>query len=154
MNICMYLHKMFLQDIDRSGKLGLDEFVSLWKSIRYIFAVISFFKIIYSLCYALFFSGLGRFVFKQNYKDMELRLENCYMLFLQSVFKIYDHDNSGHLSSFELRQALTSAGYHVNNKVLESLVLRYGDPQGQVMFDDFIMCAVKLKCMIGKLSTI
>ncbi|XP_021945199.1 calpain-A isoform X2 [Folsomia candida] len=91
-----------MMDIDRSGKLGLDEFVSLWKSIR-------------------------------TWK---------------SVFKIYDHDNSGHLSSFELRQALTSAGYHVNNKVLESLVLRYGDPQGQVMFDDFIMCAVKLKCMI------
>jgi len=91
-----------MMDIDRSGKLGLDEFVSLWKSIR-------------------------------TWK---------------SVFQIYDKDNSGHLSSFELRQALTSAGYQVNNKVLEALALRYGDGNGQIMFDDFIMCAVKLKCMI------
>ena len=63
---------------------------------------------------------------------------------------MFDEDNSGHLSSFELRQALTSAGYHVNNHVLQSLVLRYGDSSGQITFDDFIMCAVKLKAMIGK----
>jgi len=63
---------------------------------------------------------------------------------------MYDHDKSGQLSSFELRQALTSAGYHVNNKVIESLVLRYGDKDGSLYFDDFIMCAVKLKCMMGK----
>jgi Ca2+-binding EF-hand superfamily protein len=68
---------------------------------------------------------------------------------LQSVFQIYDKDNSGHLSAFELRQALQSAGYNVNNKVLEALALRYGDHEGQIWFDDFIMCAVKLRCMIG-----
>ena len=67
---------------------------------------------------------------------------------------MFDHDNSGHLSSFELRQALTSAGYQVNNHVLQSLVLRYGDKDGQILFDDFIMCAVKLKAMIGKLRNL
>lgn len=69
---------------------------------------------------------------------------------MQNVFKMYDHDTSGHLNSFELRQALTSAGYNINNKVLEALVLRYGDSSGHIYFDDFIMCAVKLKAMIGQ----
>ncbi|CAG7722886.1 unnamed protein product [Allacma fusca] len=91
-----------LMDVDRTGKLGLDEFVQLWKSVR-------------------------------TWKN---------------VFKMFDRDNSGQLSSFELRQALTSAGYQVNNHVLQSLVLRYGDKEGQITFDDFIMCAVKLKAMI------
>ncbi|CAL8090943.1 unnamed protein product [Orchesella dallaii] len=91
-----------LMDVDMSGKLGLDEFIQLWKSVR-------------------------------TWK---------------SVFKMYDRDNSGYLSSFELRQALTSAGYSVNNNILQGLVLRYGDASGQIYFDDFIMCAVKLKAMI------
>jgi len=91
-----------MMDVDHSGKLGLEEFISLWKSIR-------------------------------TWKN---------------AFRMYDKDNSGHLSAFELRQALHSAGYSVNNKVLEVLCLRYGDSKGQIMFDDFIMCAVKLKCMI------
>ncbi len=68
----------------------------------------------------------------------------------QNVFKIYDKDKSGHLNSFELRRALTSAGYNVNNKVLQALSLRYGDKEGQIWFDDFIMCTVKLKAMIGE----
>lgn len=63
---------------------------------------------------------------------------------------MYDKDSSGHLNAFELRQALTSAGYSVNNKILESLALRYGDSSGQIAFDDFIMCAIKLKAMIGE----
>jgi hypothetical protein len=65
---------------------------------------------------------------------------------------MYDRDNSGQLSSFELRQALTSAGYQVNNHVLQSLVLRYGNKDGQILFDDYIMCTIKLKAMIGKLK--
>lgn len=63
---------------------------------------------------------------------------------------MYDRDNSGFLNAFELRQALSSAGYSVNNKILEALALRYGDSKGQIFFDDFIMCAIKLKAMIGE----
>lgn len=68
----------------------------------------------------------------------------------QNAFKLYDKDSSGQLCSFELRQALNSAGYRLNNHICDALMLRYGDRDGKVSFDDFIMCSVKLKTMMGK----
>ncbi|XP_042207807.1 calpain-B-like isoform X5 [Homarus americanus] len=91
-----------MMDVDRSGKLGLQEFLQLWTDIR---------------------------VWK-------------------NAFKLYDKDNSGHLCSFELRQALNSAGYRLNNHICNALMLRYGDKEGRISFDDFIMCSVKLKTMM------
>lgn len=70
--------------------------------------------------------------------------------YLQAVFRLYDRDGTGYLSAFELRQALNSAGYKLNNHVLNILVHRYGTKDGRVTFDDFIMCAVRLKTMIGE----
>ncbi|GAB0096124.1 Calpain-B [Sergentomyia squamirostris] len=66
----------------------------------------------------------------------------------KAVFKLYDKDGSGRLGAFELRQALNSAGYHLNNRVLNALAHRYGSRDGKIAFDDFIMCAVKIKTMI------
>lgn len=65
------------------------------------------------------------------------------------MFKLYDRQNSGQLSAFELREALNSAGYRMNNHILNVLVHRYGTKEGSITFDDFMMCAVKLKSMIG-----
>uniref|UniRef100_A0A1Q3FYI7 Putative calpain family cysteine protease n=1 Tax=Culex tarsalis TaxID=7177 RepID=A0A1Q3FYI7_CULTA len=66
----------------------------------------------------------------------------------KAVFKLYDQDQTGRLSAFELREALNSAGYHLNNRILNGLVHRYGSRDGSIAFDDFIMCAVKIKTMI------
>lgn len=63
---------------------------------------------------------------------------------------LYDKDKSGTFSGFEFRDALTSAGYKLNSKVLNILMHRYGNSSGQLDFDDFMMCSVKLKTMIGK----
>ncbi|XP_043196205.1 calpain-B-like isoform X3 [Amphibalanus amphitrite] len=91
-----------LMDVDNSGKLGLEEFKTLWSSIR----------------------------------------------IWKTVFKQHDADGTGLLSAFELRSALNEAGYRVNNNLLNSLMHRYGDKDGNVAFDDFMACAVKLKtCM-------
>ena len=68
----------------------------------------------------------------------------------KSIFKLYDKDASSHLSTFELREALHSAGYNLNNKILNALAHRYSSRDGQIAFDDFIMCAVKLKTMMGE----
>ncbi|KAK2707785.1 hypothetical protein QYM36_015477 [Artemia franciscana] len=68
---------------------------------------------------------------------------------LKGIFKEYDADESGTLSTMELRSALAAAGYRVNFKILNALVLRYGNKQGSLSFDDYLMCAIKLKNMIG-----
>ena len=66
---------------------------------------------------------------------------------------MYDTDNSGSFSGFELRDAMHSAGYRLNNKILNALMHRYGDKNGEIQFDDFMMCSIKLKTMIGKHTT-
>lgn len=66
----------------------------------------------------------------------------------QAVFKLYDRDRTNKLNAYELREALSSAGYHLNNHILNSLVYRYGSPDKTIAFDDYIMCAVKVKTMI------
>ncbi|XP_046752050.1 calpain-A isoform X5 [Diprion similis] len=101
-DICRSMVAML--DTDRSGKLGFEEFKSLWNDIR-------------------------------NWR---------------AVFRLYDRDGSGYLSAFELRQALNSAGYRMNNHVLNILVHRYGTKDGMIAFDDYIMCAVRLKTMIDQ----
>jgi hypothetical protein len=76
------------------------------------------------------------------------------MVIFQAVFKLYDKDGTGHLSAFELRQALNSAGYRLNNHILNILAHRYSTKDGMITFDDYMMCAVKLKAMIGELSCV
>ena len=70
------------------------------------------------------------------------------LVLLQAVFKLYDRDHTNKLSAYELRDALASAGYQLNNHILNSLVYRYGSPDKTIAFDDFIMCSVKVKTMI------
>ncbi|XP_050426862.1 calpain-A-like isoform X1 [Adelges cooleyi] len=89
-------------DWDRSGKLGFDEFKTLWVDIR------------------------------------QWKL----------VFKMYDKESKGYISGFDMRQALNSVGYHLNSHILNILCHRYATKDGTIMFDDFIMCAVRLKTMI------
>nr|CAD7264903.1 unnamed protein product [Timema shepardi] len=85
-----------MMDVDRSGKLGFEEFKALWVDIR-------------------------------HWKD-----------------------GSGYLSAFELRHALNSAGYRLNNNILNILAHRYSSKDGMITFDDFMMCAVRLKGLIGQ----
>ncbi|XP_049959739.1 calpain-A isoform X1 [Schistocerca serialis cubense] len=91
-----------MMDVDRSGKLGYEEFKALWTDIRH----------------------------------------------WRTIFKMHDKENSGVFSAFELRQALNAAGYRLNNHILNILMHRYGTVDGKITFDDFMMCAVKLKAMI------
>ncbi|CAH1397162.1 unnamed protein product [Nezara viridula] len=91
-----------MMDVDRSGKLGFDEFKQLWKDIKQ----------------------------------------------WKAVFKIYDKSSAGYLSPFELKEAMKSAGYQLNNHILNALCHRYASKDGRIAFDDFMMCAVRLKTMM------
>lgn len=83
---------------------------------------------------------------KLGYSEFELLLNDIAKW--KAVFKLYDRKKTGRLNAFELREALNSAGYRLNNKVLNALAHRYGCLDGEVCFDDFIMCAIKTKTMI------
>jgi len=67
---------------------------------------------------------------------------------------MYDKESKGYINGFELRQALNSVGYHLNTHILNIMCHRYATKDGNIMFDDFIMCAVRLKTMIGKFNFI
>ncbi|KAH8305283.1 hypothetical protein KR018_011858 [Drosophila ironensis] len=66
----------------------------------------------------------------------------------RAVFKLYDTRRTGSIDGFHLRGALNSAGYHLNNRLLNALAHRYGSREGQVPFDDFLMCAIKVRTFI------
>lgn len=85
---------------------------------------------------------------KLGYSEFEVLLNDIAKW--KGVFKFYDRKKSGRLNAFELREALNSAGYRLNNKVLNALAHRYGCLDGEICFDDFIMCAIKTKTMIKR----
>ncbi|XP_020508309.2 calpain-2 catalytic subunit isoform X1 [Labrus bergylta] len=63
------------------------------------------------------------------------------------IFKKHDSDNSGSMSSHEMRLATTEAGFHINSQVLQAIVSRYADFQYAVDFDSFVGCLVKLEML-------
>lgn len=63
------------------------------------------------------------------------------------IFKSRDTDNSGTMSSHEMREAATEAGFQVNSTVLQVIVSRYADAQYAINFDSFVGCLVKLEML-------
>ncbi|CAH1791248.1 unnamed protein product, partial [Owenia fusiformis] len=65
----------------------------------------------------------------------------------KGMFKKFDQDKSGHLNSYELRKCLNGAGFRISNSTFNGLVMRYCHKDGHIYFDDFILCAARLKTM-------
>ncbi|KAF7253453.1 Calpain-9 [Varanus komodoensis] len=63
----------------------------------------------------------------------------------KSIFLHFDSDQSGTMSSYELRLALKAAGFQLNNYLLQLIVLRYSDDQYQIEFDDFLNSLIRLE---------
>ncbi|XP_049882091.1 calpain-A-like isoform X2 [Pectinophora gossypiella] len=80
----------------------------------------------------------------EEFKGLWIDLRNW-----RAVFRLYDVEGRGAIPAHALRDALHSAGYTVNAHVLNVLAHRYGGSDGYIQFDDFIMCAVRLKTMIA-----
>ncbi|XP_069464889.1 calpain-1 catalytic subunit-like [Ambystoma mexicanum] len=64
-----------------------------------------------------------------------------------TIFRQHDLDKSGTMSSYELRMAVETAGFKLNNKIMQVLVARYSDSDLGVDFDNFVCCLVKLEAM-------
>ncbi|XP_037366657.1 calpain-9 [Talpa occidentalis] len=62
-----------------------------------------------------------------------------------NLFRQFDTDKSGTMSSYELRIALKAAGFQLSNHLLQLIVLRCADEELQLGFDDFLNCLVRLE---------
>uniref|UniRef100_A0A8B9UBJ7 Calpain-1 catalytic subunit n=1 Tax=Anas zonorhyncha TaxID=75864 RepID=A0A8B9UBJ7_9AVES len=67
-----------------------------------------------------------------------------------TIFRQHDLDKSGTMSAYEMRMALESAGFKLNNKLHQVVVARYADAEMGVDFDNFVCCLVKLEAMFSE----
>ncbi|KAJ8265990.1 hypothetical protein GJAV_G00123860 [Gymnothorax javanicus] len=65
-----------------------------------------------------------------------------------AVFREYDVDKSGTMNSYEMRMALQSTGFKLNNHLFQLMILRYAEPENlNVDFDSFLNCLIRLETM-------
>ncbi|XP_056228684.1 calpain 2, (m/II) large subunit b [Seriola aureovittata] len=64
-----------------------------------------------------------------------------------SIYKKNDSDDSGTMSTPEMRVAFKDAGFTLNNTIYQQLVARYSDPDMTVDFDNFVGCLMRLEMM-------
>uniref|UniRef100_A0A4W4EXM7 Calpain 1, (mu/I) large subunit a n=1 Tax=Electrophorus electricus TaxID=8005 RepID=A0A4W4EXM7_ELEEL len=62
------------------------------------------------------------------------------------IYRQYDLDKSGTMSSYEMRLAIESAGFKLNNALNQIIVARYAENDA-IDFDNFISCLVKMEAM-------
>ncbi|XP_077075926.1 calpain-3b isoform X4 [Siphateles boraxobius] len=63
------------------------------------------------------------------------------------VFTRFDRDKSSTISSFEMRNALTEAGFQLNNQLYDIICMRYANEHMELDFDSYISCLVRLEAM-------
>ncbi|KAI1898516.1 hypothetical protein AGOR_G00073160 [Albula goreensis] len=70
-----------------------------------------------------------------------------------TVFRQFDVDKSGTMSSYEMRMALEAAGFKLTNHLFQLIILRYTEPDMCVDFDNFVTCLVRLETMFKTFKT-
>ncbi|XP_010769894.1 calpain-3b isoform X2 [Notothenia coriiceps] len=65
----------------------------------------------------------------------------------QLIFRKYDKDKSCSISSFEMRNAVNDAGFHLNKQLYDIIAMRYADEHLNIDFDSYICCFVRLEGM-------
>ncbi|KAK6300186.1 hypothetical protein J4Q44_G00282840 [Coregonus suidteri] len=70
------------------------------------------------------------------------------------IFKRYDSDNSGTMSTHEMRGALTEAGFKLNSEVLQLIVSRYANSEYAIDFDCFMGCLIRLEMLFKMFKTL
>uniref|UniRef100_A0A7N6B5K3 Calpain-2 catalytic subunit n=1 Tax=Anabas testudineus TaxID=64144 RepID=A0A7N6B5K3_ANATE len=65
----------------------------------------------------------------------------------RNIYRQKDADNSGTMSSTEMRAAVEEAGFSLNNPLHQILVARYSESDLTIDFDNFVGCLVRLETM-------
>ncbi|XP_053098305.1 calpain-3b isoform X2 [Pangasianodon hypophthalmus] len=65
----------------------------------------------------------------------------------KTIFTRYDTDKSGTISSFEMRNAVTDAGFQLNPQIHEIIAMRYASEHLYLDFDSYICSLVRLEGM-------
>ncbi|XP_042560428.1 calpain-2 catalytic subunit-like [Clupea harengus] len=69
-------------------------------------------------------------------------------------YKNRDADDSGCMSSAEMRVAVEDAGFSLNNPLHQILVARYSEPNLSIDFDNFVCCLVRLESLFKTFKTL
>ncbi|CAM9493142.1 unnamed protein product [Lampetra planeri] len=82
---------------------------------------------------------------KLGYNDFKYLWDK--LKFWQQIFRKYDSDKSGSMTSYEMRLAINEAGYQLNNQLYQIITLRHADENLNIGFDNFIACLIRLEAM-------
>ncbi|KAM7374874.1 hypothetical protein PAMP_007508 [Pampus punctatissimus] len=70
------------------------------------------------------------------------------------VYKSYDRDGSGVISADELPGAFRAAGFPLSDQLFDMIIRRYSDESGNMDFDNYIGCLVRLDAMSRAFKTL
>nr|XP_023698915.1 calpain-3 isoform X3 [Paramormyrops kingsleyae] len=65
----------------------------------------------------------------------------------QGIFKRHDFDKSGTINSYDMRNAVNDAGFHLSNQLYDVITMRYANDNMKIDFDSYICCLVRLEGM-------
>ncbi|XP_078483722.1 calpain-9-like isoform X2 [Ciona intestinalis] len=69
-----------------------------------------------------------------------------------NIFKQFDKDGSGNFDSYELRDALSHAGYSLSSRLYQMLCVRYASKDLTIDMDDFVLLSVRLETMFNSFN--
>ncbi|GLD68552.1 calpain-2 catalytic subunit-like isoform X1 [Lates japonicus] len=69
------------------------------------------------------------------------------------LYKERDTDQSGCMSSSEMRMAVEAAGFSLNNPLHQIIVARYSEPCLTIDFDNFVCCLIRLEMLFKTFKT-
>ncbi|MEQ2277467.1 hypothetical protein XENORESO_003118, partial [Xenotaenia resolanae] len=72
----------------------------------------------------------------------------------QNIYLSHDTDRSGTIGSKELPQAFKAAGFPLNEDLFKLIIRRYSDENGDMDFDNFVGCLVRLDAMCRAFKTL
>ncbi|XP_046892296.1 calpain small subunit 1-like isoform X2 [Hypomesus transpacificus] len=72
----------------------------------------------------------------------------------QGIYKTHDEDRSGIISATELPRAFEAAGFPLNDQLFQLIIRRYSDEHGNMDFDNYIGCLVRLDAMCRAFKTL